>query len=166
MIRRLRRIVRTWRGESGVTLVEAIMAVGLMTMAVTMVGAPMFSVIQVDQDWRDDLSATANWRQASGYFSRDATKASTLTIDAADAERMGLSISWTSGSEEHNVVYALQDGTLLRTYDGVSGGIARGVTGVQFSRSDRLLTMVLEVEAGQGATETAEARASLLELAQ
>ena len=155
---------RMWRGESGVTLLETLIAVGLLSMSVVMVGVPMFPVMKANQDWRDDLSATANWRQASGYFSRDAVHASTLTIDDEDAARMGLTLSWASEDQEHSIAYELQGDTLLRTYDGLTGAIARRVVGVQFSRSDRLLTMVLEVEAGHGTTETAEARIALQEL--
>ncbi|MEX2599729.1 MAG: hypothetical protein WD533_08745 [Dehalococcoidia bacterium] len=148
---------RVWQDQTGVTLMETIIGVGLISMCIAMVAMPMFSVIRANDDWRSGMSATANLRQAAGYVTRDAANASTASIDASDSV---LLLAWSGNTVTYDI-----DGTHFRRTrdDGdsiVTSVAGRQVESVQFALDGELLTMTMVVQAG-GSTRSMDSYAAL-----
>lgn len=156
-VRRL--IIRWGRDQRGVTLAETVLAIGIITMALGMVGGPLFAVLASNDERRDDTSATVAWRRASAYVARDAVNTETTSL-LNDATPVGtLTLSWTGADGgPHTASYSLAGDSLVRTFDGAPLVVARRVTAVEFSRSGRLLTFAIEVQAGEGSSESITAR--------
>ena len=157
IVRRL--IIRWGHDQRGVTLAETVLAIGLITMAMGMVGMPLFAVVASNDERRDDTSATVAWRRATAYVARDAVNAETTSLinDATPVDT--LTLGWTDADDAlHTVGYALSGDSLVRTFDGAPLVAARGVTAVEFSRSGGLLTFAIEVRAGEASLESITAR--------
>lgn len=145
-------------GERGVTLLETLIAVGIITMALTMVGGPLFGALATDSEWREDVSATAAWRRAAAFVARDGANAETTSIADGAQPATAATLSWTDpASTAHTASYVLSNALLIRTLDGTPLVIARGVVDVGFSRSGDLMTFTIEVDSGGGTTESATA---------
>lgn len=151
--------------ERGVTLMETLIAIGILTMALAMVGGPLFGALAHDGDWREDVSATAAWRRAGALVARDGANAETTSLADGAGPVAAATLSWTdSAALPHTASYALTGAMLVRTLDGAPLVVARRVVDVGFSRSGDLLTFTIEVDAGGGSTETATASVLLRSL--
>ncbi len=146
----LQRVAAWCRGQGGMTLVEVIIAVGIITAGAAMVGPPMFAVLQQNQSWQDNLTATESWRQAAGYFSRDVEQAQTISLADGSPSVDSITMTWSLNGATQTVDYALStstaDETLQRTFNGSTIAVARGVESVQFGRSGDMLTMTLTMK--------------------
>ena len=143
-------------GERGITLLETLIAIGIMTMALTMVGGPLFGALATDDEWREDVSATAAWRRAGASVAKDGANAETTSLADGAEPVAAATLSWTDSSAvPHAATYALADAKLTRTLDGAPLVVARQVVDVDFSRSGDLMTFTIEVDSGGGSTETA-----------
>ena len=58
------------------------MAVGILTLAMGLVGRGVFQVLSIQRFWRDDVVATRELRHAGSWFAGDALNAE--AIDLAD----------------------------------------------------------------------------------
>ena len=151
--------------ERGVTLLETLIAIGIMTMALTMVGGPLFGALATDDEWREDVSATAAWRRAGALVARDGANAETTSLADGAGPVDAATLSWTdSAAAAHTATYALSNASLVRTLDGAQLVVARRVVDVGFSRSGGLMTFTIEVDSGGGSTETATASVLLRSL--
>ncbi len=151
--------------ERGVTLLETLIAIGIMTMALTMVGGPLFGALATDDEWREDVSATAAWRRAGALVARDGANAETTSLADGAGPVAAATLSWTdSAAAAHTATYALSNALLVRTLDGAPLVVARRVVDVGFSRSGGLMTFTIEVDSGGGSTETATASVLLRSL--
>ena len=141
------------------TLAETVVAIGIITMALGMIGGPLFPVLVSNEERRDDTSATVNWRRASAYVARDAVNAETTSLldDVAPVDT--LTLGWTNADDvPHTVGYTLSGDSLVRTFDGAPLVVARRVTAVEVSRSGGLLTFAIEVQASEGSSQSITAR--------
>ena len=151
--------------ERGVTLIETLISIGILTMALTMVGGPLFGALSHDGAWREDVSATAAWRRAGALVARDGANAETTSIADGAGPVAAATLSWTdSAAASHTASYGLSNANLVRTLDGAPLVVARRVVDVGFSRSGNLLTFTIEVAAGGGSTRTATAAVMLRSL--
>ena len=151
--------------ERGVTLLETLIAIGIITMALTMVGGPLFGALATDDEWREDVSATAAWRRAGAFVARDGANAETTSLADGAAPVDGATLSWTDpAAAPHTAEYALSNALLIRTLDGAPLVVARQVVDVGFSRSGDLMAFTIEVDSGGGSTETAAASVLLRSL--
>ena len=145
------------RDHSGLTLLEAVISVGILAVVAGLFSAAVFHVLSVQRDWRPEMEATKNLRQAGSLFSIDAINAVTTTLVDLAAPVSSTTMYWKdSANNSHTSTYAL-DGTgsfLLRTFDGAEREIAPNVVSIQFSISGALLTFYLEVEASKGGTKS------------
>lgn len=141
--------------STGFTLVEVLVAVGILTLAVGMVGGGVFQSGSVSGSWRSGAIAVKEWRDAQSWFSADALNAETTDLVNGSPLVDAVTLTWTDrDGVPHIVTYSLSGSDLIREYDGVETPVARRAVSVGFSLSGSVLTFDLEVEAGGGATES------------
>ncbi|MBI2916721.1 MAG: type II secretion system protein [Chloroflexi bacterium] len=143
------------RGAPGFTLVEVLVAVGIITLALGLVGTSVFQALSVERYWREDVVATRQLRHAGSWFAGDALNASsTGLVDGAPAVS-AVTLTWTDRlGVPHIASYSILEGDLVRNFDGSQTVVARRVESVGFSLSGRVLTLELTVPAEQGGTDT------------
>ncbi len=151
----MKRLIGLARGARGFTLAEALMAVGITTVALSMVGSSVYQSLSVDRKWRDDVLATKDWRSGEGWVAGDALNTVTTSLVDGAQPVSSVTLGWSDTNDvPHSVVYSLSGQTLVRTYDGVSMAAARRVVSVGFSLSVRILTVDLVVSSDHGQTES------------
>ena len=166
-------IVKSLAARSGgFTLVEAVIAVGILTLGLGLVGSTVFQSLAIERFWRDDVIAVKDLRHAGSRFAGDALYAETISLgDGAEAN--AVTLAWTdAGGAPHTAAYSVfydsdfDDYRLIRVIDGslVQSVLARGVVVPTlptvlpekpiFFLNGRLLTFVLTIEADRGTTKT------------
>ena len=149
--------------SAGFTLIELVVALGVLAMVVGTAGSGIFQVLSFEQYWQDDVNATVDLRRAGSRFAGDALNAE----DAKDS--LGLRVacppgapaslvvlSWTdTAGGSHTATYSISGTSLVRVFDGQLNEMARRVVAgsLQVSLCGRLLTMDLQVEGGRGRIE-------------
>ena len=141
-MRKLRR-----HGEKGFALVELLVSTGIMALTAPLLGAGIYATVFIAGSASDDMKAVADVRAPVQWLSQDLHMAATTTLVDGAAASSSATFSWTDkfngGSVPHSVAYALSDGQLLRTYDGLVTPIGRRVSAVAFSRIGSLITVTV-----------------------
>ncbi len=135
----------------GFTLVEAVIALSILSLGVGLIGTTVFQVLAVQRFWQDDMIANKDTRHAASWFAEDALKATGTDLEDGNPAS---SVILTLDTE--NVTYSLDGSDLVREL-GVGGDrnvVAEEVVSVEFELSGEVLTFTLEVEASRGGTET------------
>lgn len=170
----LKMIRRSLADSSGFTLVEVMFAVGIMSLAVGIVGDGIFQVISVRQHWADDAVATKDLRHAGSWFAGDALNAEDVQDANGDTlacapPKSGATLIWTDANgASHRAIYSASVDRLVRQdEDGnsvqvISGGVVEN--SVNFSLCGNLLTLDLEVKAERENTEAMILRTYLRKL--
>ena len=149
----LRHMKTTMRSSAGFTLMEVIVAVGILSLVITAFGSGVLQVVSVQQFWRDDVVATRELRRAGTWFAGDALNAVTTSLADGAAPSSTVTLNWTSGGSAVTSAYAISGGNLVRTFGGQQLAVARDVSSVAFSLSGKLLTFTLTVNAGETKTD-------------
>ena len=68
----------------GFTLVESLMAVGIMTMMLGLVGGGIFQSLSIEKFWLDDVVATREVRHAESWYAGDAMNAEEVCASGAE----------------------------------------------------------------------------------
>ena len=154
-------------GQRGLTLVEVLVAVGILTTASGLVGGGVFQVLSVQGPWRAELVATKDLRNAAAWFGGDAANAEATDLLDTAPPVGSVSLSWTDGEgQPHTAYYSVSSGALVRDLDGAQTAVARSVASAQFSLAGRLLTTTIEIDTGGGATQTQTSQTYLRNLDQ
>jgi hypothetical protein len=153
--------------SGGFTLMEAAVALSILSLGVTLVGQGIFQSLSVQRYWQDSVVATKDLRHASSYFAGDALIAETTDlVDGAPpvtSQALGeeappvtlTTLGWTDADgNPHTASYLLDGDTLVRELDGVQLPIAPRVVQVSVSRTGATVILSLEVQAERGGTET------------
>ena len=139
------------RGSGGFTLVELLVAVGLLTLTTGLVGSGIFQSFAVQRSWTDDMRATRDLRHAGSWFAADSFNAQTTDLSDGAPPSGDVTLTWSDPeSAPHTSRYHVTGDSLIRTYDGAETVVARRVASAGFSLSANLLTLNLEVEAAGG----------------
>ena len=139
------------RSQSGVTLAEMIVVIGIMTLALTMVGSPLFASLRRDEQWRADITATTTLQRVGNWVAKDTINAESVSVADGAPAADNLTASWNDlGGAPHSAGYALNGVNLIRTYDGASQVIGRNVTLVEFTRVANILTFTVGVAGASG----------------
>ncbi len=145
--------------SAGLTLIEVVVALGVISMVVGMAGSGIFQVLSFERSWQDGVTATVDLRRAGSRFAGDALNSE----DALDSlgTRVGcppavpassVDLSWTdTAGWPHTAAYNISAGSLVRVFDGQQNEMARRVVAnsLQVSLCGQLLTMDLQVEGGR-----------------
>ena len=161
-----RLIKRLAARSDGFTLVEAVIAVGILTLGLGLVGSTVFQSLAIERFWRDEVTAVRELRHAGSRFAGDALYTETTDLVDGAAAVGTVNLTWTDGSSvTHTAAYSVSgDNRLIRDLDGTQFTLARGVVQVEFSLSGRLLSFDLEIEADRGTTKTANLQTYLRSL--
>ena len=65
---------------SGFTIAEVTVAVGILTLALALVGSSVFQSLSIERFWQDDVVATKELRHAGSWFAGDAMNAETTDL--------------------------------------------------------------------------------------
>jgi type II secretory pathway component PulJ len=140
-----------FRADSrGFTLVEAAIALSILSMGVGLIGTTVFQVLAVQRFWQDDMVANKEARHAASWFAEDALEAT--GTDLVDGNPAASSVTLTLDSG--NVTYSLSGSNLVRQAGADQNIMAKDVASVGFALSGEVLTFTLEVQASRGGTET------------
>ncbi|MCH8279485.1 MAG: prepilin-type N-terminal cleavage/methylation domain-containing protein [Chloroflexi bacterium] len=151
--------------SSGFTLIEALVAIGILTFAVAIIGSGMFQVFNFQQFWQADVVATKELRHAGSWFAGDALNAEDV-LDAGGVTQLTcnpdpaaeqVTLQWTDkdGVTQHSATYSLSGAKLIRNYDGDLNTMARPVVAgsLDFTLCGNLLTLKMQVEADRSTNE-------------
>ena len=156
VLRRL--LARLLRDESGVTLAELLVSIGILTVVVGMVGSTMWHSTQIHDRVLGDGVAINELRNGLSLFADDVKSAQSSDLPTDSSPATSVTLSWTDEYNDvvtpHSSVYALSGTKLVRTYDGVDTVVARGVASVSFSLTTKTINASIEVNATDGATTT------------
>ncbi len=153
-------------GTRGATLVEVLVAVGILVMALGTVSPTIFRVLSLEHGWREEVGATRALRHADSWFSRDALNAE--ATDLTDGNPPATSVTLTradAAGTPTSVVYTLSTDRLLRVANGNTTLLASEVVSAGFSLSGQVLSLTVEVQSRPGLTETASLQTYLRRLA-
>ncbi|MBI4282802.1 MAG: hypothetical protein HY672_04900 [Chloroflexi bacterium] len=148
--------------EKGYTLTEVIVAVGIMVAIMSTVGTATFQAVATQDKIVSDGLAINELRKSLSWFSTDMKMAQTTDLtDGGSAAT--ITISWTDQYQGngvlHTATYTQVEDRLVRTYDGVSHTVGRGVSSVLFTRSGNTIVTQIEVQVSPGVTRTLGVRA-------
>ena len=151
--------------SSGFTLVEALVALGILSVAVGLISSGLFQVLSFQKPWQDEVIAIKELRHAASWFAGDALNieevfdaggVTRLTCDPNPAVEQ-VTLQWIDkdGVTTHNAIYSLNGQNLVRNYDGNANTLASPVVlgTLSFSLCGNLLSLKMDVEADRGTTE-------------
>ena len=140
-------IKRLFSGQRGFTLVEMIVALGIMGIIVPALGLAIFQMTNFTSRGNAQLATNDDLGVSMRWLDRDIQMAQTTDLVDAAPPVGSLTLNWTDefggAAAPHTTVYSLVGTELTRTYDGNTHSIARDVSSVQFSIQSKLLTVTL-----------------------
>ena len=145
-------------GTQGFTLVEVLVALGILSIAIALAGGGLFQVFAFQPSYQDKVVATKDLRHAGSWFSGDALNAQAAVdgngepLDCLSASD-SVTLSWTDNDGAyHTSTYQVSGDSFRRSYDGRVNTLADHVVtdSVGFLHCGNLLTLELEVEADSG----------------
>lgn len=148
--------------QRGFTLVETIVAVAILSVVMSSAGATVFHALRTEKAVTDEGLATNELRKGFAWFVADAQMAQdTSLVDQGPADSSA-AFTWVDQYQgsgmAHTASYGLDGTNLVRSYDGASHVVAHGVNSVAFSRSGRVITAQVTVDAGRGESSTLSAQ--------
>ncbi len=148
--------------EKGFTLTEVIVTVGVIVTFMSTLGMTMFQAVSTQDKIIGDGLAINELRKGLSWFSTDMKM--TQTTDLADgAAAAAITTNWADQFQGtgtlHTATYAQVGDSLVRTYDGVSHTVGRGVSSAVFSRSGKTVVAQIEVQVSPGVTRTLSVKA-------
>lgn len=134
--------------SAGFTLMEVVVAMGLLSLAVSMVGAGIFQTIRAEAFWQDGVVATRDLRHAGSWFAGDVLSAK--TTDLVDGDPAVTSVILSTFTTDETITYSVLANELIRShFDGVAttveNRLANNVESVSFLLTGDVLEMTLVV---------------------
>ena len=155
-------LMRLRGGQRGFTLMETVVGLGLAGLVLPLMATGMFQAWGVERTQRHDVVATVQLDNATRWFTSDALNAQLTDLSDGAAPVSSVSLSWTDASDvSHTASYNREGTNLVRTFDGTSLTVARGVVSIAFSCSGNTIFATLEVQGARGETKSLTLRSYL-----
>lgn len=133
----------TRRNERGVVLLELVVAAGIAALVAGMMTGIIFQLFRTTERGTGSLIALHDVQNATRWISRDVTMAETSDLVDSGPAVQSMTLTWMEGIELHTVTYSLSGTDLQRTMDGQTGIVARNISSISFSLSNRVITTVI-----------------------
>lgn len=134
---------------------EMLVVVGILGVLASLGGRSTYQALSLRRTWQDQSLAVRELRSAESWFAGDALNASGTTLTGGATPASSVTLTWTDGlGVNHSAGYALSNGDLLRTFDGVPFAVAHRVQSTAFSLSGKTLTFQVGVRAEYGSTQS------------
>ena len=139
------------RSQSGFTLVELLVALGVMSLILPTVITSIYQIARGTTQINNELIIQQDIELASSWFTRDLALASSSDDVEDGAPPIDhMLIRWidqtgwaVEGEESHYVEYTLVAPNLYRNYDGNITIVARHVSSIAFSRVGSYITIAM-----------------------
>ena len=138
------------RSQSGFTLVELLVALGIMSLMLPTVITSIYQIARGTTRITNELRIQQDIELASSWFTRDLALAKTTDVDDSVPPVTSMRVDWVDetgwaveGSESHYVEYTLIAPNLYRNYDGNISIVARYVSSIAFSREGTYITIAM-----------------------
>jgi hypothetical protein len=80
----IRGLLKRFMADSrGFNLVEAVIAISILSMGVGLIGTNVFQVLAIQRFWQDDMVANKDAHHAASWFAEDALKATATNLEDA-----------------------------------------------------------------------------------
>jgi len=127
------RAARRAASEAGISVIELMVTLALMTAVVPVLGPLMISSMRSANDLQTQSAVIDELRLESSAIARELRSAECIyepTIPAGQVHQAGARLRFltTANSDNYEVTYEIIDGRLVRTRDGVVRTVGRGVT--------------------------------------
>jgi hypothetical protein len=126
--------MKRYAGESGLTLVELMMATAVTGLIVSFLGTSIYQMLTVTEYGNDRLTALHELQNAAYWFNLDGQRAVSASADGG----LLLTISETT-----SITYSLAGNELHRGTGGGQMTLAQNITSADFSVDGRVITMSL-----------------------
>jgi type II secretory pathway pseudopilin PulG len=113
--------------QRGLTLVETLLATAIATMIVGLLGSTLFMFMRSTEQGNKQLIAYQDLQNAGYWISQDGMAAQTTNLV-------------TDGGQSNTVTYSLSGDDLKRNHNGTVMSVARNISNVNFSISQRVIT--------------------------
>ena len=132
--------MKTTVAQRGITLVETLLATAIAAMIVGLLGSTIFLFMRSTEQGNKQLIAFQDLQNAGHWITRDGMAAQTTGLADGAAPVVSMTLSWTDGEQSNTVTYSLSGDDLRRNYNGTVMTVARNVSSVGFSISQRVIT--------------------------
>ena len=129
--------------QSGLTLVELLVATAITGLLAGALGTTVHQLFMTSERGNDELRALHDVQNAGSWLNLDGERAETTNLIDGAPPAASMTLSWTSGSQAHTVTYSLSGTELQRNHNGTTITVARHISGIQFSISDRVITVMM-----------------------
>jgi prepilin-type N-terminal cleavage/methylation domain-containing protein len=120
--------------QKGMTIVELVVATAITGIIIVFLGTAIYQILNITGYGNDRLNAAHDLENTSYWFNFDGQRA----ISASGGSGLALTLS-----DNSTVTYVLTGTELRRTTGGTYMILARNVTSISFSISNRVITMAL-----------------------
>jgi len=127
--------MRVSADQKGITLVETLLAAGIATMIVGVLGSAIFLFFRVTEQGNEQYRALHDVQNAGFWITRDGEKAQSTDLTPGADPVGSMTLSWSDLGQAHTVTYSLSGSNLQRNHDGEVSAVARHVSSVGFSLS-------------------------------
>jgi len=132
--------MKTTVDQRGITLVETLLATAIAAVIVGLLGSTIFLFMRSTEQGNKHLMAYQDLQNAGHWITRDGMAAQTTSLVNGAAPVTSMTLSWTDGGQSNTVTYSLSGDDLRRDYNGTAMTVARNVSSVGFSISQRVIT--------------------------
>ena len=144
---------RLLRDHSGLTLMELLVALGILAVVGGASTVATFQVMSIQGKWRDEVRQATELRHAGSAFARDAFNSASTTLADPNSATTTVGLQWTDAKGTTTLKQLVR----ILSINGSQVGqtqVARNVVSATFSRSGKVVTFDLTVKVGDSAATT------------
>ena len=133
--------MKSLRKQGGFTLVEILIALGIAAMITTALGTAIFQILDRTAKGGETVRALNDIQNAGQWLYLDGERAETTDLIENDPPVSSMVLNWVTDGVSHTARYTISGTELERDHNGVVTTVARYVSNVDFSISNRLITV-------------------------
>ncbi|MEX0760959.1 MAG: hypothetical protein WD208_09870 [Dehalococcoidia bacterium] len=148
MNRRSQGSART-RDKRGFMLLEFAISIGFIGALSALIMTSSFQTMKASSDGGAKLDLALESTKAVRWLIRDVHRADLTDLVDGGGAVATASFDWLEEGVSHSCTYSLDDNMLLRTCDGTASHAARNISGLEFTRDGRLVTVSFTITASR-----------------